>query len=350
MKLRLFVCFLVLAFLSKAAEDELFKNPRLEKNAAGWANWGSKMGLKLVSTQEGLHVTAIGPKLNQGPAQTLQLKPGYEYEYSCRIKGQLAENSRVEVLHWHYPQTLKSGCLKILRGTFDWWEHKSKFTIPADCNGKTVLRPIIMTGPGEITMEWASLKELGEKLATKKGEGKIPEIVPVVHPKKSIDLSKEQPVNVRMHINEIVSQPVQGCSVENQNGTFVINYKFTTKGHDAVFFDIAKELDSCRKVSMEVTSDGKGHRLFFVLTDKSGEAHLTDKPIMLNFKGSKKIDMVIPLPAEKPYDILDSNWGGDENQHLDLPLKSLTIVIDDCPDASMDSGVISIKDLKVGNW
>ena len=66
MKLRLFVCFLVFAFLAMAAENELFKNPKLEKNASGWANWGSKMGLKLVSVQEGLQVTAIGPKLNQG--------------------------------------------------------------------------------------------------------------------------------------------------------------------------------------------------------------------------------------------------------------------------------------------
>ena len=71
---------------------------------------------------------------------------------------------------------------------------------------------------------------------------------------------------------------------------------------------------------------------------------------MLSFQGSNKIDMVIPLPQEKPYEILDSNWGGDEHQHLDMPLKSLTIVLDDCPDASTDSGVISIKDLKVGNW
>lgn len=350
MKLHLFLCFLVLALMATAAENELFKNPRLEKNAVGWANWGSKMGLKLVSVQEGLHVTAIGPKLNQGPAQTLKLKPGYEYEYSCRIKGKLTENAQVEVLHWYFTQTKRSGCLRKLRGEFDWWEHKVKFTVPADCDGNTVLRPIIMTGPGEITMEWASLKEIGEKLSTKKEEGKIPEIVPVVHPKKVIDLSKEQPVNVRMHINEKVSQPVQGCSVENQDGTFVINYKFMTLGHDAVMFDIAKELDSCKKVSMEITSNGKGHRLFFVLTDKSGEAHLTNKPIMLTFQGSKKIDMVIPLPPEKPYDILDSNWGGDENQHLDLPLKSLTIVLDDCPDASTDAGVISIKDLKVGNW
>ena len=340
------ICFALLT----AGGNELLKNPKLDKNAALWTNWGYKQGLKLTSTPEGLRITGTGPKLNQGPAQTLKLKPGYEYEYSCKLKGKLGENAHADVLHWHFQKIKKSGKLRTLRGNFEWWVHKVKFSIPKNCNGVTVLRPVMLYGPGEIIVEWVSLKELGEVLAGQTRKNRIPVIVPVVHPKKKIDLSDRQPVNVRAHINEKVSPPPEGCSVENRNGEFVIRYKFTTAGHDALMFDLVKNIDSCKKISMEITGDGKGHRLFFVLTDKSGESHLTEKPILLNFTGRKKFDMIIPLPPEKPYNILDSIWGGDGNQHLDLPLKSLTVVIDDCPDVSTDSGVITIKKLKIGNW
>ena len=340
-----------LVLLLSAAEGELLNNPKLEKNAAGWANWGRKQGTTLTSTAEGLQVKAVGPKLNQGPGQTLKLKPGYEYEYSCRLKGKLGEHSSATVLSWNFPKLKRGGKLRQIRGTFDWWEHKVKFTVPQNSDGITAIRPVILTGPGEVMLEWVSVKEFGEAVISRKGpEKKIPVIVPVKHPKKVIDFSQEKPVNVRAHVNEKVSPPPKGCSVENRDGAFVVNYRFTTAGHDALMFDIVKNIDSCKKVSMEITSDGKGHRLFFVLTDKSGEAHLTSKPILLNFKGKKNFNMVIPLPPEKPYNILDSIWGGDGNQHLDLPLKSMTVVLDDSPDASTDSGVITIKNLNIGNW
>lgn len=339
------------ALLLTAAEGELLDNPKFENNAAGWTNWGRKQGLELAVTPEGLTVTATGEGLNQGPAQTVTLKPGYEYEYSCKLKGELGENACAQLLHWHFPSIKKSGKLRTVRGHFDWWDHSVRFSVPKECSGVTVLRPVLLHGPGKIVIEKVSLRELGEAVSGRPAQvNRIPEIVPVKHPEKTIDLSSLKPENVRAHINEKVSPPPEGCSVENRDGEFVIRYKFTTAGHDAVMFDLVEDIDSCRKISMEITSDGKGHRLFFVLTDKSGEAHLTGKPVSLKFKGRKKINMVIPLPKEEPYNILDSIWGGDGNQHLDLPLKSLTVVLDDSPDASMDSGVITIKNLKIGNW
>ena len=351
MKHILFAGLIGFALMLTAAEGELLDNPKMENDAAGWVNWGRKLGLTLISTPEGLLVTGAGEGLNQGPAQTLKLKPEHEYEYSCKLKGELGENSYAHLLHWYFPSIKKSSKLRTVRDNFGWWEHSVRFSVPQDCDGVTILRPVLLHGPGRIVIEQVSLRELGEAVSRPPAqENKIPEIVPVEHPKMKIDLSGVQPVNVRAHISEKVSTPPEGCSVENRNGEFVMRYKFTTTGHDALMFDLVKEIDSCRKISMEITSDGKGHRLFFVLTDKSGEAHLTSKPILLDFEGRKKFNMVIPLPKEEPYNILDSVWGGDGNKHLDLPLKSLTVVLDDCPDASKDSGVITIKNLKIGNW
>lgn len=84
-----------LALMLSAADGELLDDPKFENNAAGWANWRLKQGLLLTSSPEGLQITAAGAGLNQGPAQKVQLKPGYEYEYSCKLKGELGENVEV---------------------------------------------------------------------------------------------------------------------------------------------------------------------------------------------------------------------------------------------------------------
>ncbi|MBQ7179359.1 MAG: hypothetical protein IJS08_18220, partial [Victivallales bacterium] len=110
-----------------------------------------------------------------------------------------------------------------------------------------------------------------------------------------------------------------------------------------------KELPSAAKVSMEIECSNPGHRLFFVLVDANGESHLVQKPLELTFQ-KKKLVYTLALVKEVPYSIYDSIWGGDKNQHLDLPLRSITIGIDDVPDTATGKGTVTIRNLKIGNW
>ncbi|MFA6929382.1 MAG: hypothetical protein WCT05_03570 [Lentisphaeria bacterium] len=352
MKSRILLVILSYFFSLGVQAVELLINPRFLNNAEGWSNWGSKKGMTAISTLEGLLLKCDSPGLNQGIAQSLSLKPGYKYEYSCRLRGTLEASpaSSVTLLSWYSPVTKTGSSFRTLIGDFEWDVHTTTFTIPANASGELLFRPIILTGPGAITLEWASLKEIGPgELPKQQSKTKLPEIKPVIHPKIKIDLSAEIPANIRAHVKEKLSPLPQGSSITNINDEFVIHYAFSTPGHDAVMFDIVKEIPSCAKISLEITADGAGHRMFFVLTDSSGESHYVTKPLILDFT-QKSLTFTLTLPPEKPYDILDSIWGGDRNQHLDLPLRSLTIGIDDSPDATIGQGTITLKKLQIGNW
>lgn len=340
---------LSLAVLGCSGAEELLKNPKLEKNASSWGNWGGKR-LRYRNTAEGLYMEGVTASLNQGIAQTLMLKVGQEYEFSCHLKGNAPGDSYVALLNVYYPATKRGDSFKQVRGNFDFWTHKVRFTVPAASKGKVLLRPVLLYGKCNLTLAWVSLKEIGKgKAPAVKKYGRIPVIKPVIHPRKRIALHGEKPVSIKAHVHEKLTDPPRGSSVTKDGSAFVIRYNFTTPGHDALMFDIVKKIDSCARVSMTVHSDGKGHRLFFVLIDKSGEHHLITNPVILN-KKTGKINTRLQLTPESPYNIPDTVWGGDKNVHLDLPLKGIKVVLDDKPDAFKGSGVVTIKDLTIGNW
>jgi len=349
---RLFLSLLAGFVLSAVFAEELFSNPNFANDASGWANWGKKKGLLISAVSDGVLMQCDAPGLNQGLAQSIKLKAGSKYEYSCKVKGELGEDAYVNILSYYCANNKKmTGRARTIASSFEWDVHKITFNTPEDLTDAVLFRPVILFGAGKITLQWASLKEVGEAEENKKETvGKLPEIVPVVHPMLKIDLSAEQPQNIRAHVNESLQMQLPGAaSVQKKDDAFVINYAFTTSGHDAIIFDIVKEIPSCAKISMQVESDGKGHKMFFVLNDASGESHLVPRPLLLDFQ-KRQVTFNLALPKEEPYSILDSIWGGDGNQHLDLPLRSISIVIDDAPDSSIDSGLVTIKNLNIGNW
>lgn len=341
---------LVLAMLVNALGGNLLKNPQFKDDLGGWSNWG-KDRLAVSVSAEGAFLKSEKPGLNQGLAQTLELKPSCKYEYSARFKANFGENAYASVLSWYCPKTKKRGQARQISGDVEWDTHKMIFNTPHDLQEKVLLRPLVIFGPAEVTIAEVTLRELGvaAKVEPAAAKPELPVIVPVVHPKIKMDLSKEHPANARAHINEKNALLPDGASVLQENSSFIINYAFTTPGHDAVMFDIVKEIPSCAKVSMEVSSNGKGHRLFFVLVDQNDESHYVTKPLVLDFE-QRKLVMSLTVDKEAPYSIYDSKWGGDGNQRLDLPLKRITIGVDDRPDSTIENGTVIIKNLQIGNW
>ncbi len=345
------VFVIVLGFLAVQGV-ELFKNPGFDNGGKGWDNWGKRSGLLMEAAEGGgVRIWAEAPGLHQGLAQSIALTPGKKYRYSCTFSAKLAPGAKLTVLSVYSGASKWSKTYRSLAGNQEEDTHTMEFTVPATLQGKSVLlRPVILFGACDVHLKQASLEEIGDGVEVKKKEvGKMPVIVPVVHPKTTIDLSGEEPQNIRAHIAEKPSPLPEGASVARKDGAFVINYNFITEKHDAVMFDIVKELPSAAKVSMEVECSNPGHRLFFVLVDASGESHLVQKPLELSFQ-KKTLVYPLTLVKEVPYNINDSIWGGDKNQHLDLPLRSITIGIDDVPDTAKGSGTVTIRNLKIGNW
>lgn len=333
---------------------ELFKNPRFENKGQGWENWGKRSDLQILEgVGGGVCLRAETPGLHQGLAQSVQLVRGRKYRYSCTFSAKCGEGGKVGVLSVYVAGSKWNKTLRMVVGQQDEDTHVLEFSVPEDLESDKILfRPVILWGACDVLLKEASLKEIGAGDAVKKQVAhSLPVIVPVVHPMGTLDLSQEKPCNVRAHEDGAVAKVLpEGASVEHKDGAFIINYNFTTDKHDAIMFDINKEIVSAAKVSMDLECSAEGHRLFFVLVDAGGESHWCYKPLNLDFVGRKTLTYTLALPKEEPYNVLDSIWGGDKNQHLDLPLKSITIGIDDVPDTATGKGTVIIYNLKIGNW
>ena len=102
-----------------------------------------------------------------------------------------------------------------------------------------------------------------------------------------------QPVRIRAHIAEKPSAPPPGNSVSCKNGVYTLTYRFTTEKHDALFFDLDLPLEEASELTAQVNGDGKGHTLFAVVRDRSGQCFYFPGPA-ITFKGWKNIRKSVP--------------------------------------------------------
>ncbi|MBQ7178774.1 MAG: hypothetical protein IJS08_15265, partial [Victivallales bacterium] len=246
------VFVIVLCFLAVQGA-ELFKNPGFDNGGKDWDNWGKRNGLHVEAAEGGgVRLWADGPGLHQGLAQSIALTPGKKYRYSCTFSAKLAPEAKLSVLSVYSGASKWNKTYRSLAGNQEEDTHTMEFSVPSTLQGNVLLRPLILFGACDVHLKQASLEEIGAGVEEKKKEvSKMPVVVPVVHPKMTIDLSGEEPQNIRAHIAEKPLPLPEGASVTRKDGAFVINYNFTTEKHDAVMFDIVKELPSAAKVSME---------------------------------------------------------------------------------------------------
>ena len=155
-----------------------------------------------------------------------------------------------------------------------------------------------------------------------------------------------QPVRIRAHIAEKPSAPPPGNSVSCKNGVYTLTYRFTTEKHDALFFDLDLPLEEASELTAQVNGDGKGHTLFAVVRDRSGQCFYFPGPA-ITFKGWKNIRIKFKYPKINPGEKYASIWGGDGSQQTGFPLRGITLGLNDTPDTSTDSGEILIRNLKV---
>ena len=155
-----------------------------------------------------------------------------------------------------------------------------------------------------------------------------------------------QPVRVRAHVAEKPSEPPAGNAVTEKNGIYTLAYNFTTEKHDALFFDLDKSLEKTSELTAQVNGDGKGHTLFAVVRDNTGECFYFPGPA-IKFKGWKNIRIKFEYPRINPGEKYASVWGGKGNQKPDFPLQGITLGLNDTPDSSTDSGRIQIRKITV---
>jgi len=154
------------------------------------------------------------------------------------------------------------------------------------------------------------------------------------------------PVRICTHIAEKRSVPPEGNAVTLKDGIYTLAYNFTTEKHDALFFDLDITLEKASELTAQVNGDGKGHTLFAVVRDNSGECFYFPGP-EIKFKGWKTVKIKFKYPKVNPGEKYASIWGGDGNQKPDFPLQGITLGLNDTPDLSTDSGTIKIRKITV---
>ena len=148
------------------------------------------------------------------------------------------------------------------------------------------------------------------------------------------------------HIAGKPAAPPEGSKLVRNGGSFALTYNFTSRGHDALFFELMQNLNSATVLTAKVKGDGKGHSLFAVVKDRSGESFFFPGPA-ITFRGWKTIRIKFAYPKVNPGEKYASVWGGDGNQHPDFPLQGIVIGLNDTPDTAVDTGTIIIKDIRI---
>lgn len=345
----------------------LLSNPTLRADGRGgiapWRNLGEKKGLLLSHEAGTLILRGETPEFHHGIRyDRVTLKPATRYRFAAIMAGELQDGAKVLLLS--YVGTRKYDGGRQHRGnggtrtaSFPRRLYLRDFETPSDGGGTYHFTPVSITGRARVVVTAVGLVELGpaENPQTFAARRPAPEPAEAAAPKPelpdmTIELGGFQPVNLAAHVGEKPAPPPDGCRVENRNGKIILDYAFTTDRHDAVMFDLVHEIPVAENLSLRLTG-GKGHELFLVLYDRSGEAHYAkltairdDGPRDYSFQLSKL------MPAIKPYNVYASKWGGDGNQELDLPVKRITIGINDIPDTAQERGQLVIENLKIGKW
>lgn len=160
------------------------------------------------------------------------------------------------------------------------------------------------------------------------------------------DLNEASVTGPYAHVGGKPAPPPAESKLVRENGTFILTYNFTTQGHDALFFELKQNLNSAAVLTAKVKGDGKGHTLFAVVKDRSGESFFFPGPA-ITFRGWKTIRIKFAYPKVNPGEKYASVWGGDGNQHPDFPLQAVVIGLNDTPDTAVDTGTIIIKDIRI---
>jgi hypothetical protein len=313
--------------------------------------------------------TTDKPGYHYGPNILLPGRlPGHKYLLSMIIKADIKDNQgKCVIFNIDGKKTYNGGGFHISKWrertdiSFNWTFFTRFFVTPKEFSEENLsLYAFLLYGICDIHVAEIGLYDMGpsneeptlyfprEKPPANKA---AEEVIAVESAPSRTDYSDCKPENVRIHLAEKVLPPTAGNTVSFENGKITMNYSFGSDQHDALFFDLVKEADGFERLSLDITGDGSGHRLALVLTDAGDENHLVFlTPIRHQGKQHFDFNLIKLMPALKPYEISASKWGGDRNMKVDLPVKKLTFVLDDVPDASKGQGSIILENIVLGVW
>ncbi len=147
------------------------------------------------------------------------------------------------------------------------------------------------------------------------------------------------------HVNGKPSAPPEDAALRSESDGLHMDYVFASAGHDACMVEFPVNQDAFTRLTVELTVSAAGSRPFVVLSDCSGEKHYfslinTRNIADQSLKKPGRHVLSIPIPAQNqhPGEKFAFRWGGDDNQRIDFPVKSILLGLNDFPDEAQGSG------------
>lgn len=103
----------------------------------------------------------------------------------------------------------------------------------------------------------------------------------------------------------------------------------------------------CRKMRLELESDGSGNKFFVIAHDRWGEQHLV-ADVVLMWQGWQEFGIDLDAFLERPSNMqrLVTRWGGDGNQEIDFPITALDIGVAKRGTRGSDRGLVRFRNVR----
>ncbi|MDD5482322.1 MAG: carbohydrate binding domain-containing protein [Kiritimatiellae bacterium] len=289
--------------------------------------------LRLSSEREGYH---------GGIFQKVALEPDMTYKFSAWIKADVATNDGKVVCLYYDGYNEEDGkkqwwggSLKTLRQSAD-WQYVEKVIVATSRTPETVnFYPCLFYGATRVWLDDVRLVEEG--YAGQPGRSVFQIKAPAADWEIFCDQGERYGVKTR-------AARVKREQVEGRD-CLRLDYRFETAGHDCVMIRAAANAgEKAGLAAVTMYGDGSGHELFLILEDNGGENHyLPITPVY--WKGWRTVYRAMDKLYRPPrkHEIHATCWGGDSNQVVDLPLKRITVGMNDWPDEYRGRGRVWLE-------
>ena len=182
-----------------------------------------------------------------------------------------------------------------------------------------------------------------------------PALPPTAAPAKGVVreilLSTVEDIRLRTYADEKPqASPAPGNSARKTAQGVELQYAFRSDRLDACMFEFDAEIGAFNYIQVVMTGDNSKFRPFIVLKDSGGESHYFPlaasnmvQEQLINWTGKKTLARPIPATNSFPVDIYASRWGGDDNQIIDFPIRTVTLGLGKYPDAAKGAGSVAFE-------
>ena len=137
-------------------------------------------------------------------------------------------------------------------------------------------------------------------------------------------------------------------NVDLQSGAAALKYEFDSgKNFESCFVRLPAQAAQCRAIFLDVEGDGSRNDFFVIVHDASGEQHLV-MSTGIAWSGWQDVGVNLGTFLKGPAqnERLIVHWGGDQNQKIDFPIRTVDVGVVKRGIRTSDRGQIQFRNVR----